>query len=126
MPSITAHGRLPHSIGPDAGSGKGKPQNELVWIMAPHKGWGKAGINGDGFETSDYLLTAVDANGDPYPQNVQDGLVADPNFDWTWGQHASMLLPDGNLFVFDNGYNRHFTKVKRIAVLWNTVLTKRR
>ena len=84
-------------------------QNELIWILAPHKGWGKAGINGDGIETSDYLLTAVDVNGNPYPQNVQDGLADAPDFDWTWVQHACMLLPNGNLFVYDNGFNRHFT-----------------
>ncbi|HIF06134.1 MAG TPA: hypothetical protein EYQ64_04070, partial [Gemmatimonadetes bacterium] len=34
--------------------------NELVWILAPHRGWGPAGINGNGPNTSEFLLTAVD------------------------------------------------------------------
>lgn len=84
-------------------------KNELQWILAPHQGWGKAGVNGDGHETSDYLLTAVDANGNLFSQAVQDGTTNDPNFDWVWGQHAPMYLPSGNLFVFDNGFNRHYT-----------------
>ncbi len=82
--------------------------NQLVWILAPHKGWGKAGMDGTGYETSDYLLTAVNGSGMAYPQDVQDGVVTNPDFDWTWGQHAPMLLPNGNLFVFDNGGGRKF------------------
>ena len=26
--------------------------------------------------------------------------------DWSWAQHAAMILPNGNVFVFDNGNNR--------------------
>ena len=82
--------------------------NQLVWILAPHQGWGKAGINADGYDTTDYLLTAVDAQGRPYPEAVQQGTESTPAFDWTWGQHAPMLLPNGHIFVFDNGFRRHF------------------
>lgn len=85
------------------------PENEVQWILAPHKGWGKAGIDGDGFETSQYLLTAIDPEGNPYDQSVQDGLSEPDDFSWVWGQHAPMLLPNGNLFVYDNGFNRLFT-----------------
>jgi len=28
------------------------------------------------------------------------------NFTWQYAQHASMILPDGNIFVFDNGNNK--------------------
>ncbi|MEM1096349.1 MAG: aryl-sulfate sulfotransferase [Bacteroidota bacterium] len=82
--------------------------NELVWILAPHQGWGAAGLNGEGHDTRDFLLTAVDASGTPYPDDVQQGTRAASDFDWVWGQHAPMILPNGNLFVFDNGTNRHF------------------
>jgi arylsulfate sulfotransferase len=84
-------------------------ENELVWILAPHEGWGKAGIDGDGFETSDFLLRAVDATGTPYPDAVQRGETDGSAFSWAWGQHAPMLLPDGDLFVFDNGLTRSFS-----------------
>ena len=82
--------------------------NELLWILAPHKGWGKAGINGDGFETSDFLLTAVDEEGNPYKESIQQGDEEANDFAWSWGQHAPMMLENGNLFLFDNGFNRTF------------------
>ncbi len=83
--------------------------NELVWILAPHQGWGKAGIGADKYETADYLLTAVDAQGTPYPEEVQQGTESAADFDWTWGQHAPLILPNSHLFAFDNGFMRHFT-----------------
>ena len=83
-------------------------EGELIWILAPHRGWGLAGPDQDGLDTSEFLLTAIDASGTPYPPSVQDGGEAVADFDWTWGQHAPMLLPNGNLFVFDNGLNRGF------------------
>lgn len=30
----------------------------------------------------------------------------DENFDWQWSQHAAMILPNGDVFIFDNGNNR--------------------
>ncbi len=82
--------------------------NQLVWILAPHRGWGKAGIGADKYSTADYLFTAVDARGTPYPESIQQGEESPAEFDWTWGQHAPMTLPNGHLLVFDNGFNRHF------------------
>jgi arylsulfate sulfotransferase len=82
--------------------------NELHWILAPHRGWGKAGPNGEGPETANFLLTAVDAQGKPYPESIQEGTEGVPDFRWPWGQHAAMLLPDGKLLVFDNGWHRNF------------------
>jgi arylsulfate sulfotransferase len=83
--------------------------NELAWILAPHKGWGKAGPDADGHETSDYLLTAVDSDGNPYPEPVQQGDEGAVDFDWPWGQHAPLILPNGHLFLFDNGLTRSFS-----------------
>ena len=77
--------------------------------MSPHQGWGKAGVNGEGFETSNYLLTAVDEQGTSYSDSVQLGLSRTVSFDWPWGQHAAMVLPNGNIFCYDNGWYRNFS-----------------
>ncbi len=58
--------------------------NELKWILAPHDGWSS--------EYVPYLLSPI----------IQ------AEFDWTWGQHAPCLLPNGNLLIFDNGFGRGF------------------
>lgn len=94
--------------GRDQGLVKLTKNNELVWILAPHKGWGKAGIDADKYDTANYLLTAVDAQGTPYPEGVQQGDENAPDFGWVWGQHAPLVLPNGHLFVFDNGFRRNF------------------
>lgn len=83
--------------------------NELVWILAPHKGWERAGVDGTGHETATFLLTAVDDDGNPYPEAVQLGDEPTSRFDWPWGQHAAMVLPNGNVLLFDNGDHRNFT-----------------
>jgi arylsulfate sulfotransferase len=84
-------------------------ENNPVWILAPHKGWGQSGQNGDGSPTSEYLLTALNSQGLPYPDSVQSGECDAEAFSWIWGQHAAMYLPDGNLFIFDNGLYRNFS-----------------
>ncbi len=76
---------------------------EVVWILGPHRGWGE--------EFTPFLLTAVDSNGDPLPEDVQEGSAGTADFDWGWGQHTAALLPNGNLILFDNGFRRHFEPV---------------
>lgn len=83
-------------------------ENELQWILAPQKGWGKAGRYDKTTDTKPFLLTAVDQNDVPFSDAVQLGAQEHNAFSWTWGQHAPLILPNGNLFVFDNGYNRNF------------------
>ncbi|MEQ8324963.1 MAG: aryl-sulfate sulfotransferase [Vicingaceae bacterium] len=83
--------------------------NELIWILAPHKGWGNSGPLGNGESTIPFLLTAVDEGGNPYPGGVQSGEVKSTSFDWPWGQHAPFIMPNGHLMIFDNGLNRRFT-----------------
>jgi len=58
-------------------------ENELKWILAPHKGWDD--------QYKEYLLNP----------NSND-------FEWSWGQHAPLILPNGNLLQFDNGFGRDF------------------
>jgi arylsulfate sulfotransferase len=57
--------------------------NHLRWILAPPDGW-------TGYEQ--FLLTAIPSQ----------------DFDWPWGQHAPLLLPDGDLMLFDNGFARDY------------------
>ena len=94
--------------GRNQGLAKVTYDDELVWLLAPHQGWGRAGSDADGQDTAEFLLTAVDADGEPYPEAVQQGTEGSGEFDWVWGQHAPTLLPNGNLFVFDNGLGRYF------------------
>lgn len=37
------------------------------------------------------------------------------NFEWQWSQHAAMILPNGDLFLFDNGNNRSKIKENYIS-----------
>jgi arylsulfate sulfotransferase len=85
--------------------------NKLKWILAPHQGWGNAGFDGSGPPTAPYLLTAVDAEGNPYNGQVEDGFAGADDFDWNYGQHNPHILPNGNLLFFDNGDFRYFLSV---------------
>ncbi|MDZ7845453.1 MAG: aryl-sulfate sulfotransferase [Owenweeksia sp.] len=53
-------------------------------------------------------MDAINSGGTPYASNVQMGDTKEPNFDWVWGQHAPMELPNGDILIFDNGFNRQF------------------
>ncbi len=82
--------------------------DNLKWIMAPHKNWGKSGRDGKGLDTKPFLLTAIDKEGNPYNNSVQMGDVSASDFDYPWGQHAPAILPNGNIILFDNGNTRNF------------------
>lgn len=82
--------------------------DSLRWILGPHVAWGRAGFDGQGLQTTDYLLAAADAAGNYYPGEVQQGRVSAPDFDWPTGQHALNVLPNGNVLLFDNGLRRNF------------------
>lgn len=84
--------------------------DKLKWILSPKKNWGKAGRDGNGPDTNPFLLTAIDADGNPYPQKVQDGDISADDFDFPWGNHAPLYLPNGNILVFDNGTLRNYIK----------------
>ena len=78
------------------------------WFIGPHVGWTRAGFDGKGRATADYLLTAVNSTGTPYPRDVQEGRVSAADFEWPMGQHSVSLLPSGNVLVYDNGLRRNF------------------
>jgi len=80
--------------------------NDYVkWILAPHEGWGQ---NRKGQDCNDFLLTATSSTIGPYDEDIQSGNSNASDFEWTWYQHAPLLLPNGNLMTFDNGLNRNF------------------
>ncbi|MEL6704436.1 MAG: aryl-sulfate sulfotransferase [Bacteroidota bacterium] len=80
--------------------------NEVVWILAPHRGWN---TSGDGTNLRRKLLQPLDASGQPITDGaVLDGATPHPDFEWAWYQHAPTLLPDGTLALFDNGDSRHY------------------
>lgn len=58
--------------------------NKLKWILSPHDGWDSRFKN--------HLLNPVSSQ-----------------FDWSFGQHAPLILPNGNLMLFDNGFGRNFS-----------------
>ena len=58
--------------------------NKLKWILSPHEGWNS--------QFKEYLLSPT---------------IGD-EFEWSWGQHAPNILPNGNILLFDNGFGREF------------------
>jgi arylsulfate sulfotransferase len=81
-------------------------QNEVSYILAPHREWN---MSGDGTDLSQFLLTPLDANDQPITDaEVLDGVVNHPDFEWSWYQHSPILMPNGNVMVFDNGDNRNY------------------
>ena len=81
-------------------------ENDVNWIMAPHRDWG---LSGKGEDLNQYLLQPLDANNRPITdEGVLDGRENHPDFEWNWYQHAPQLLPNGNIMLFDNGDNRNY------------------
>ncbi len=54
---------------------------ELKWILGDKTNWPE--------EYADYFFTPVGEN-----------------FEWQWSQHAAMVTPEDNIFLFDNGNNK--------------------
>lgn len=77
--------------------------NNVKWILSPHKGWTNKGLSGK-------LLQPLDKAGNYIHDNaVKNGETRHADFDWSWGAHNPSLLPDGSLLMFDNGYYRQYT-----------------
>ncbi len=82
--------------------------DKLKWIMAPKQNWGRSGRKGKGYQTKPYLLTALNKEGKPYSKNVQLGNESAEDFDFPWGPHSPLIMPNGNILVFDNGPFRNY------------------
>jgi arylsulfate sulfotransferase len=81
--------------------------NEVIWILAPHRGWD---TSGNGTNLSEKLLQPLDVSGAQIDDfQVLDGAMNHPEFEWSWYQHSPILLPNGNLMLFDNGDTRNYT-----------------
>jgi arylsulfate sulfotransferase len=73
----------------------------LRWLISPHKYWNE--------KYEPYLLDPVDENGNAITDpSVIAGDAKTDGFDWSWGAHTPVALPNGNILVFDNGYNRNW------------------
>lgn len=80
--------------------------NQVKWIMSPHKGWG---LNGRGEDLNQFLLTPLDAAGNKITDTaVLNGYVNHPDFEWNWFQHSPIGMPNGDLMLFDNGAVRNY------------------
>ena len=70
---------------------------KLKYIMAPHNNWRE--------QYKRYLLTPLDRNGQPITDiEVLNGEKVHEDFEWCWGPHCPIVLPNGHVMVFDNGY----------------------
>jgi len=82
-------------------------QNEISYILAPHKEWN---TSGNGVDLSQFLLTPLDKDGEIITDiDVLLGNANHPDFEWAWYQHSPILMPNGNIMLFDNGDNRNYT-----------------
>ena len=45
----------------------------------------------------------MDAAGNPYPEDIQNGFEPADDFDWPWAQHNAQISPGGTISLFDNG-----------------------
>lgn len=74
---------------------------ELAWVIAPHKNWRR--------DYQKYLLTPLDKEGNEITDSkVISGEKSSDAFDWPWGQHTPVIMPNGHILMFDNGYCRNF------------------
>jgi arylsulfate sulfotransferase len=84
--------------------------NHVKWIISTHGGWG---TSRDGVDLNTKLLTPLDQNEQPITNvNVLNGIENHPDFEWAWYPHAPMVMPNGNVMVFDNGDRRNFTGIE--------------
>jgi arylsulfate sulfotransferase len=80
--------------------------NHVKWILGPHKGWGK---NRRGEDLNQFLLKPLDAAGNLITDTAYvNGSKNHPDFEWSWYQHSPILIPNGDLMLFDNGTTRNF------------------
>ena len=80
--------------------------DRVVWLLGPHRGWGR---NRLGQDLNQYLLTPLNAAGEPITDpGVPEGSTNHPDFQWNWYQHSPTKMPNGDWLLFDNGTHRNF------------------
>ena len=80
--------------------------DRIVWILAPHKGWGS---NRRGEDLNTFLLAPLDAAGQPIAAaDVALGATNHASFEWNWYQHSPWRMPNGDWLLVDNGTHRNF------------------
>ncbi|MDO0822343.1 aryl-sulfate sulfotransferase [Desulfosporosinus nitroreducens] len=114
---------LPQNV---AGSGSHSSHdwfhNNAVWYDKKTNSLTLSGRHQDAIINLDYETGALNwVIGDPqgWPQELVDKYfftpVGDGEFDWQYEQHACVVLPDGDIFVFDNGHWRSKVKENYVA-----------
>ncbi|MGE5455672.1 MAG: aryl-sulfate sulfotransferase [Ignavibacteriales bacterium] len=84
--------------------------NTSVWYDKKTNSITLSGRNQDAIVNINYDTLKIDwIIGDPsdWNKDMQKYFFKPTNnLEWPWASHAAMILPNGNLFVFDNGNNR--------------------
>lgn len=80
--------------------------NDVIWILSPHNGWGRSGNN---IDLNQFLLTPLDNRGEAIADSIVIiGAQAHIDFDWSWYHHSPRINEKGHLLLFDNGLYRHY------------------
>ena len=73
----------------------------IEWIISPHGYWRDRYLK--------LLLNPLHADGTPITDpDVIAGTKNCDDFEWPWGCHTAVPLPNGHIFYFNNGYGRNF------------------
>ena len=76
----------------------------VKWIISGHEQWRKS--------YRKILLQPLHKDGTPITDpEVISGRKACEDFDWPWGVHCCVQLPNGHYMAYDNGYGRHYQKI---------------
>lgn len=78
--------------------------HDVLWVISAHGYWRNQ------FEK--LLLQPLHADGTPITDpEVISGHKKCEDFEWPWGCHCCVQLPNGNYLVFDNGYGRQYKAI---------------
>ena len=73
----------------------------IEWIISPHGYWRDKYLK--------LLLNPLHADGTPITDpEVIAGTKTCDDFEWPWGCHTAVPLPNGHILYFNNGYGRNF------------------
>lgn len=82
---------------------------KVKWIMAAHDYWRA--------QYRQFLLQPLHADGTPITdKEVILGHKKCSDFEWPWGCHCCVQLPNGHYMAFDNGYGRQYKAISSTYV----------